>query len=761
VAETQPVPGSHFNHPFLPFEVAVCLIVHMFGLYFRLVEYRITAHVGDVFYANSNLKWGVLLCISLPIYAQVTPPTLTSDSQEFDTEKKELLAEGRVELSHADLFLETEQLTVNQRTFDVKAPGEVRISKEASLLLGREMRYNYRDRGYELSDLRFGHKPFYIEGEKLAGEPNRILIENATLYYGEPDIWGPSLTARSISIVNGNEVTANDAVIRIAGLPLLSIDAYTQSVESGGPLRLGSAVGYRKNLGAYARSRVGYRRNPGDVYGLNVDVYSKRGVLAGPVMEYRRIEDAGSYYAGALDTGFMHDTGDVSERGRDIWGKQIDRFRFYTEWQHRQEIHDSIDLVGKLSWWSDSEVTRDFRENLFDQNQQPDSFFEAVYRGERYLVSGFTRIQPNDFQDIAQRLPEVRLDWMPIEWFDTGIYGRASASAAQLIERDPSGTFAKRDTGRIHVYYGINRPTQLTSWLVAVPVAGVQLTHYTDPLTDRSDYTRLLGQVGMDLEARIHGVWNYKNDFWNIDGLRHILQPSVQYRYIPEAENGTNIIPKIDRLAGFDSYLLPIDLGDKRNIDDLHESSTVRLGLENLLQTRHPEYGSIDLLTVDLFQDYRFSARTGQNDFSDLYTYVTAQPAYWLKFHSFSRVDPEFLTLRELRTRLSVVDGEVWSLYVGNDYVKQTPFVDSFDRPALLQEINQYVVGATRRLNERNSVRGEVHVDTDLGQVTEQIYAWKTRVSNSWDIEFQIAHRNGTRREDDFQFNLLVELLTF
>lgn len=704
---------------------------------------------------------GLLWVAGLPLSAQVTPPTLTSDSQEFDANNRQLIAEGRVELTHADLLLEAEKLTVSQLTFDVNAPGSIRIFKGGSLILGEGMRYNYKARDFTLADFRFGHDSIYAEGSHLEGEPGRIFFEDVELYFGEPDRFGPSVTAEAITIIDEAVVKAEGAVVRIAGLPLLYIPHYTQNVTSGSPLRLQADVGFKKNLGAYAQTQTTYRRKPGYQYGLNLDLYTERGVLAGPVMRYQRVQDEGDFYTGTLDTGFLHDLGDRDDRGRDLVGNQIERFRFFNEWEHQQEINSNIDITAKLSWWSDSEALRDFREDRFEHNQQPDSFFEAVYRSEHYFLSGFGRIQPNDYLNIGQRLPEVRMDVMPIALYNTGVYSRGSASFAQLIERDPSGVFGKRETGRFNVYYGMSRPTQLTPWLMAVPVAGAQLTHYTDPLSDRSDYTRLLGQVGLDVKATLFGSWDYQNEFWGINGLRHVMQPSLQYRYIPQAENGTNIIPKIDRLAAFENYLVPIDLGDKRNLDDLHESSTLRLGIENALQTRHPEYGSLDLLKVDFFQDYRFSQRTGQNDFSDFYTHLAAQPAYWLKWDSFSRVDPEALTLRELRNRLRVIDGEVWSFYVGNDYVKQTAFVDSYGTFTLLEEIHQYVVGAMRRLNERNKVRCEIHVDSDLGDITEQLYAWQTRLGNSWDVEFQVVHRNGSTREDDFQFKLMVELLTF
>jgi LPS-assembly protein len=123
-----------------------------------------------------------------------------------------------------------------------------------------------------------------------------------------------------------------------------------------------------------------------------------------------------------------------------------------------------------------------------------------------------------------------------------------------------------------------------------------------------------LGEFGFDAMLRTSGKFDYQNPRWGINGLRHLLTPRVSYRYIPEGDRGRGRIP-IDRQA-FSTYLAPLGLGATRNLDDLHAIHTLRLGLDNTLQTRDAGYGSRDLFTVNLAGDFRFKRNRNEREFS-------------------------------------------------------------------------------------------------------------------------------------------------
>ncbi|MGE9297430.1 MAG: hypothetical protein ACQKBV_14200, partial [Puniceicoccales bacterium] len=367
---------------------------------------------------------------------------------------------------------------------------------------------------------------------------------------------------------------------------------------------------------------------------------------------------------------------------------------------------------------------------------------------------------------VAQRLPEVSFNLLPTEMFETGVYQRFDASFVLLTEKSPLGRFKQTESNRLNTYYGWSRPTQITDWLTATPVAGAMVTNYWEAYYRDSSYTRVLGEVGVDIEVLATGLWDLKDEFWGIDGLRHVFRPIVQYRYIPAAQSGNTIIPPIDVRSPFQTYMEPLGLANKRNIDDLYAENTLRYGFENAIQTRAKGYGSYNLAEFNVYHELHFDERPnefifnppyrpfyrkGQSFASDIYTEFKVRPAYWFTSEVFLRIDPNSPTIEEVDTRTRIVDGEEWSVYAGTNLVRDVPGAT----------INQYLVGTDYRINERNMISAEWRVDAELGELAEQYYSWQTRFANSWDVALQLGYIQGATRENGVQAKVRVRLLTY
>src|SRR5690606_8673441 len=130
------------------------------------------------------------------------------------------------------------------------------------------------------------------------------------------------------------------------------------------------------------------------------------------------------------------------------------------------------------------------------------------------------------------------------------------ASAVRLRDDPPAGGATLR-SDRLDAYYAATRSFTPREWLSIAPIAGGRLTHYSRATGGRSDYTRALGELGVDAELRFNGTFDYRNERWDNDGLRHLVTPRVSYRYIPDATKGTRYIPAIDRRV-FATYLEPL-----------------------------------------------------------------------------------------------------------------------------------------------------------------------------------------------------------
>ncbi|HKB90003.1 MAG TPA: LPS assembly protein LptD, partial [Opitutaceae bacterium] len=526
----------------------------------------------------------------------------TSDSgAEFDFGTRDFVGRGHARLTYGDATLFADEIRYQQDTKIAKVKGHVSITRDALRLVADSGTYNFSTGELSVVNLRMGDYPVYLSGDTVMGNLKELTFTNAALTFKEPNSATPSIHADRITYIPGQRIIAEHVRMGIGTYRPLYLSKIEQSLTA--PFLNDSTfeAGYRHNLGAWFDFGLRLPVAEGVKLGGELGVYTARGIMFGPTGSYI-LKQGESETTGYFRSGFIHDTGST---GLDILNRPISKSRGYVEWQQRSQITDNLTFVGQLNYWKDSEVLRDFRARAFYNMQQPDSYLESVYTGKNYFVSLFARLRPNNFEDVQQRMPEVRFDLLPTA-IGEGFYERFNVSGA-ILREDPltldplTGNYIRGSvlrSDRFDAYYALTRPFLPREWLSFTPVVGGRLTYYNQALAGKNNYTRTLGEFGFDAALRANGVYNYKNEFWKIDGIRHLLEPKLSYRYTPEAEQGSRYIPQIDRQV-FNTNLQPISLGDMRNIDQLQKLNVVRLGLDNTFQTRDSKYGSRDLLTVN------------------------------------------------------------------------------------------------------------------------------------------------------------------
>jgi LPS-assembly protein len=680
---------------------------------------------------------------ALSVFAQGIRPELTGNlDTDRQTGEQVLTRSGTADprLTYGDIILEADQIRFDQKQNIAVARGHARLTRGAQRLLADEITYRLTDRTYSLTNIRAGEFPLYLSGTDASGTLDEITINNVTATYHEPSYLGPVLKADRLIYRREESIRTENARLGVGGFTPVHFLTYEQSVHQPLLSTIDAHFGYRSSLGMSVGVGTRLPLASGVQAGGDVSVYSKRGALIGPAAIYRRTQ-GGSSYSGQLKSGYIHDYG---ERLTDILGQPVPKDRGYLEWTHRQRFSENLTLNGQLGYWSDSEITRDFRPQEFYPVQQPDTFLEAAYAGPNQILSFFTRAQPNSYYRVQQRLPEVRFDLLPSA-LPLGFYHQFQASAASLYEdalRD--GPTARSD--RLDAYYGLSRPITPRAWLNVTPVAGARVTHYDRALSGKNDYTRVLGEIGVDASLRASGLYAYKNERWRIDGIRHLITPRLSYRYIPEADKGRAFIPAIDDRT-FQTYLEPLGLGEQRAIDDLRATNTLRLALDNTFQTRDPKYGSRDLLRADFAADFHPDPEPGEKDFSAIHTDLAFTPIHWLEFNLYQSVTPQDFTLRELNTGLTLRDADVWSLYLGNHFLRRN--------------IHEYVTEGRYRLNEVYQTYARLHFDARKDRFIEQRYGVIQNINNLWTVHYGISVFEGQRREGRLGYNIEVRLAGF
>ncbi len=686
----------------------------------------------------------LLVCATGPAVAQVVPflPVVKAADLSVDPATGEAVLRGNPSIDYGPTRLTADELRYNREKGLVTALGHFVITSGAERLLADHGTYRLSDGLLQLSDVLAGEPPFYLAAASATGTRARLTLHAATFTYHEPGPWAPSLLADQMIYEPHRRITGEHGHLELGDTHFLALPRFEQSFDRPFILEMTTRAGFRRNLGAYLDLGLHLPVWPGINLGADVGEYTARGVMAGPAGEYN-LESTTGTISGSFTSGFINDHGD---RKTDLLGRPVPADRAFAEWRHQQEVGDRLTLTGQVSWWKDSEVLRDFRPSQFFPVQQPDSFLEAAYAGDNYYLGAFARLDPNNFEVVQQRLPEIRFDLLPLP-VGAGFFERFNASYAALREDPPAGG-ATLHSDRLDAYYALYRPLAPTDWLSLTPVAGGRMTYYAKATGGRDTYTRWLGEAGLDAEMRASGTFNYRNEVWGIDGLRHLLTPRLSYRYIPGADRGQPYIPSIDRTV-FSTNLEPIDLGAIRNIDDLHPIHTLRLGLDNLLQTRDAQYGSRDLFAVNLAADYRIATPPGANPhrWSEVYTELSLTPVRWLRFELYQRLSPQTLALRELNTGLELIDLDWWTLRLATNYVQN--------------QIAQYYLDYDRRLNDVWHGFTRVRYDARARRWNELSWGLRQRVANTWNLRYEVSWVKGQQRESSFGFSVGVDLVRF
>lgn len=693
-----------------------------------------------------------LLCLflwSLITFCYGDLPELSSDDPiEFDENTQEIIARGNAELFADQAFIRADEIRFDRESLDGVASGNVVINTDGMRLVGKAIHYNISGETLASEAFRAGQPPIFISSKGASGTLNDLEIGPSTVFFGEPDFLSPNFLASKIEVIDAQDedrptrVIGRNIIFRIGKVPFFYLPYFSHTMREI-PVDITTDYGVSKEYGCYFRHSVLFETTPYLKTGALIDYYTDRGFLIGPAAEYYKIVD-NKVIRGELQSGFIHDTGDKKQLGVDSIGNPIPRNRNFVEWHHQQNLTENLQITGLLRRWRDSEVLRDFRPKLFNHNIDPDNFTELVYTGRNYYITAFTRFSPNNFQDVRQRIPELNFNLLPTRIGCTPIFNTINAKVAHLEKENPK-TYKKVKSDRLDIFYGLHAPFNVTNFLTFTPLVGGQIDEYFERSTSSGNFTRYRGQVGFDMQTNAYGQWNCKNGIWKIDGLRHIVRPTINYRFIPQGHTGRGLVPQIDTHI-FTTNIHPIDLSYLRDIDDARVLHKVRFGLENVLQTRDNCYGSRELAYLNMYQDYLIKESVTGNRWSDLYTELGLSPAYWMDFKLYNRINVNNFTFNELRTCLELKDARFWSL----KYI-----VDTLLHP----KRHQHFLDFRWHVTPRTSIRNKCRYDFRLHQITEEIYAISNRISNVWGAELQIIHRRHAVRESKWELSLLFSVL--
>ncbi|MGH7950828.1 MAG: LPS-assembly protein LptD [Limisphaerales bacterium] len=629
---------------------------------------------------------------------------------------------------YGDTTLTADSATVNQKSGEVAADGNVRIEQAGQIWVGEHIRYNFITHQMQSEQFRTGKPPVFAEGQELHGDISNQTYNARHVFVTTDDVSDPAIRVRAsrIKIVPGKYVEMWNAILYLDGVPTFYFPYYKRNL-GGHTDHLNFLPGYRSAFGPYLLGA--YTWYLGEIADgkIHLDYRERRGVGTGPDVNLH----LGQWGDMAFKYYYLHDQIPNNDtNGLPNFGlAPKNRQRVYFGWQATPATN--LNVKALVNYQSDPYLLREYFESDYSQNPQPNTFFEINKYSENWSLDAEATPRVNSFFDQIERLPDVRLTGFRQQLFNTPVYYESQSSAGYYRQffANTNGTFPNPSgfygdsAARADTFHQLLLPWTFFNWLNITPHVGGRFTYYSERSGGTNDeIDREVFNTGVGASFKVSRLWSgATNSLFQIDGLRHIMEPSVNYVFVPNPSAPPAQLPQFDSALP-SLLLLPVQFPDYNDIDSVDSENVIRFGLRNTLQTKRG--GQLDnLLDWNLMLDWLLKPDrnnldepdSAQETFSDLYSDLTFKPRSWLALESQLRYDINGGELNLAFHQLTLTPNEKWSWGLGHWYVR-----GDFD--GFTERDNFITSTMFYRVNDNWGLRATDYFNAENGRLQEQFY---------------------------------------
>jgi len=632
------------------------------------------------------------------------------------------LGHNGVIVRYQGTVLTAEEAQLNEQTKEVSAQGEVRIEHEDQIWVGQQITYNFDTHQMEAKLFRSGKPPFFMEGETLHGVASNQFSQvyvATNAFITSDDVWDPvfKVRAKYIKIIPGKKVVARNAFLYVRGYPIFYFPFYSRNI---GPhaSNWNFLPGYRSIFGPYLLTSYTWWLSPQLDGIFHVDERERRGPGAGPTFNYH----LGRWGEGTLKYYYQYDANPSVSAPN---GEGIPNNRERIDFSYLASPLTNLELRAVARYQSDSNMVREFFESEYRRDAQPDTYIEANKFWQNFSLDSYTQPRADSFLETVERLPEARLTGFRQEVGESPIYYESQTTAGYydrlFIQTNGVANGTNYAAGRADTFHQLLLPETFFDWLNVTPRVGGRFTGYSEasgPGAYSSSQSRGVFNTGLEISMRASRLWpEVESSFLQVDGLRHIIEPSINYAYVPKPNVTPNQLPQFDyELASLRQ--LPLDFPEYNAIDSIDSQNTIRWGLNNKLQTKR-DGQVVNLVNWDLSLDWDLQRRSDQGTFSDIYSDMTVRPRSWLTVESVTRYDLEDGLWRMAFEEITLqpISALTWS--IGQFYLRN----DLSALPTALGIGNNLFTSVlTYKLNENWALRTVHRFEASDGILEEQDY---------------------------------------
>ena len=606
--------------------------------------------------------------------------SITGENIEYVPRTGTLTYTNPVTVRYGDAMMHADRMTLDMQTGDCAAEGRVRLERDGRVWEGGHLNYNFKNHRVTGTDFKAGQPPYFVQGPVLAGNTDAKVFVLADGYATTDDVEDPGyrIRASSVTVVPGHYIEFENAILYLGKVPVFWFPKWKRNLKPYSN-RWNFVPGYRNKYGAYLLSTYEWYWDRQISGAVHLDGRTSRGVGVGPDFHF----DLPRFGEGNFKYYYTHD----EKPGKDSREDPINKDRQRVWFEYLNTPRTNLTVRGAVRYQSDSKMIRDFFESEFRENPQPSTFVEINQQWSNWSLDLLAQPRINTFQETVERLPDLKLTGLRQQIGPTPLFYESDSSFGYYQREFTDGSTNRRFAAvRADTYHQLLLPWNFFGWLNVTPRVGGRFTHYGEgdgPGADTVQQERWVFATGAEISTKAARTWpGVRNKFLDLDGVRHIVEPWVNYAYVPRPGVRPPELPQFDYEQPT-ARLLPLEFPDYNNIDSIDGRNILRLGLRNKIQTKRD--GQVEnVVNWAVFTDWHVAPRGEEVKFSDVYSDLDLKPWRWLTFSSELAASVEQSRLDLAYNTVTISPGDVWSLKFGHRYLHQGAFFPNAEENNLL-----------------------------------------------------------------------------
>ena len=654
-------------------------------------------------------------------------------------------ADDNVVLGYREIRIYCDHAQYDTETRDVVAEGNVRIYRDGRLFVADRVIYNLESKVLNAAEVSGDSLPFRFHGESLGTlGPKAYFVKNGVFTTSDSSKPDYTLRARTIRVYSQDHVVLSNVRLYIGQTPVFWFPYIYQSLDKEQAFTI--TPGYNSTWGGYLLGSYTFPLSE-HVHGkVRLDLLLDRGVGLGFEAGWgsgKGEKDWGRFKAYSIEDS----NAGINKTG--LKREAIDPGRFRVSFQDRTYLTEDIYFTADINRLSDARYLQDFESSEFRHNPNPDNMVALTKWNENYVATLLARENLNeDHFDQTERLPEFSIEGKRSPIFKSPVFWE-NVSSVGFLKRNFAGDSLLNDysTFRADTFQQLTMPETFGGWLSFVPRIGARATYYTQ--TGSYDSSGVLRKGGSVLRpgfnAGFESSFKFSREFesvqsrmWGLDGLRHIVQPYLNYSYNYTGKDPAGIL-QFDRLNP-STELTPIDFPQFNSVDTIDSWNILRVGVRNRLQTRRND-STINWLELDTFVDANFEhpkfgaqIMDDGGTFSNLVNRLRWNPLPWMYMQVDAQLPLFDRGFTQVNTNLGLMVNENVQLNIGHRYIADNAFF--FDS-------NFLNLGGYVRLNDNWGVSVREQYEIQTSTLDTQSYELHRDLS-SWVAALGFVVHNNT-----------------